>query len=143
MRKVSLGALGFVLILGMVSSAVAATTSTTSATPAAKAAKKATPPAAPAISPNSDRGGVRGTVTAVDIQAQSVTIHPKTGGDQTFKLSANAKVKAGGNEATLANVRTGDVVQVLWALNGNAKEAMRVIVLPTGSPAHAKGALGG
>jgi Cu/Ag efflux protein CusF len=136
MRKISLGALGLVLMLGMVSSAVAATTS------ASSAAKKATPPASPAISPNPDRGGVRGTVTAVDVQAKSVTIHPKTGGDQTFKLAANAKVKAGGNEATLANVRTGDVVQVLWALNGKAKEAMRVIVLPTGTP-HAKSALGG
>jgi len=134
MRNISLGALGLVLMLG--SSAVPLMAATSAAT------KKTAPPATAAISPNPDRGGVRGTVTAVDVQAKSVTIHPKTGGDQTFKLAANAKVKAGGNEATLANVRTGDVVQVLWALNGKAKEAMRVIVLPTGTP-HAKSALGG
>ena len=103
MRKLSISALILCLILGTAVVAMAKTTTKTRA----KTAK--------------------GSVTAVDPTAMSLTVKVKTG-DETFMVSTTTKITEAGKTIPLADVKTGDSAQVWYTENAGKNDASKVVV---------------
>jgi hypothetical protein len=102
MRKVSISALVFCLILGTAVLAMAKGTSM------------------------SKSHMTKGSVTAVNTTGNSFTVKAKT--DETFMVSTSTKITQNGKPITLADVKVGDSVQVWYTANAGKNEASKVIV---------------
>jgi hypothetical protein len=100
MRKVSISALVFCLILGTAVVAMAKAASTSHM--------------------------AKGSVTAVNTTDNSFTVKAKT--DETFMVSSSTKITQNGKPITLADVKVGDSAQVWYKTNAGKNEASKVIV---------------
>jgi hypothetical protein len=80
-------------------------------------------------------GKAKGTLSAVDASNKSITVKSKAG-EETFKVADNAVLKAGHKTIALADLKTGDLVQVTYA--GSDKQATNVTVLGEAKPKAAK-----
>jgi hypothetical protein len=113
MRKVSVWVLSLVLVLSIAGLALAAGQET------------------------GGHGKAKGTLSAVDASAKSITVKSKAG-EETFKVADNATLKAGHKTIVLADLKTGDLVQVTFATAGSDKQATMVTVLGEAKPKAAK-----
>ena len=99
MRKVSISALVFCLILGTAVVAMAKATTHTA----------------------------KGPVTSVDPVAKSFSVQEKTG-DETFLVTATTKIEEHGKTIPLADVKSGQEVTVWYTMNAGKNEASKVLV---------------
>lgn len=99
MRKVSITALMFCLILGTAAVAMAKATSHTA----------------------------KGPVTTVNTTDNSFSVKGKTG-DETFAVTTTTKIEDHGKTITLAALKSGEEVTVWYTTNAGKNEASKVIV---------------
>jgi len=98
----------------------AATTENTSAE------KKTMGGEAPAAEKKAKRKGYKGTIDSIDADAKTVTIK-KTATSKTFKIADDAKcVTTFNNNATLADLKQGDLVNVRYSEEGGIAVAHRI-----------------
>jgi len=105
MRKVSISALIFCLVLGTAAIAMAKETSHTA----------------------------KGPITAVNTTGNSFSVKGKTG-DETFLVTATTKIEEHGKTVTLADLKSGEEVTVWYMTNAGKNEASKVIVHATKEP---------
>jgi len=99
MRKVSITALMFCLILGTAVVAMAKATTHTA----------------------------KGPVTTVNTTGNSFSVKGKTG-DETFAVTPTTKIEEHGKAITLAGLKNGEEVTVWYTTNSGKNEASKVIV---------------
>ena len=75
----------------------------------------------------------KGTVSAVDPTANSLTVKAKT--DETFMVSATTKITENGKTITLADVKAGDSAQVWYTEKAGKNDASKIIVHAPKPPA--------
>jgi hypothetical protein len=68
-----------------------------------------------------------GRITSVDPAAMTIGCHWSTG-DWTYQTSAKTTFKRGGSAASFADLKAGDVVQVLFHMEGTAEVADAVMI---------------
>jgi Cu/Ag efflux protein CusF len=120
MRKLSVGTLAAVLVLGLATLAFAAGPAPHSTSHAAthSSSHSATHPAALSTT---------GTVVAVDATAKTVTIKTRMG-DETFAVAANAELVSGGKKVAISDLKAGENVQVTYTKSGGAHTATKIVV---------------
>ena len=69
----------------------------------------------------------KGTVSATDPTANTLTVKVKTG-DETFMVSTTTKITEAGKSITLTDVKTGDSAQVWYTENAGKNDASKVVV---------------
>ncbi|HEV8581799.1 MAG TPA: hypothetical protein VGX68_22245 [Thermoanaerobaculia bacterium] len=99
MRKVSITALIFCLVLGTGVAAMAKGTTHTAS----------------------------GTVTAVNTADNSLSVKEKAG-EETFQVGTGAKLEEHGKTIALADLKSGEKVTIWYTTNAGKNEASRVIV---------------
>lgn len=98
MRKLSIGVLAAVLVLGLSAVALAAGPVTHSAS---------------------------GTITAIDTTAKTVSVKTKAG-SEVFAIGAKTELMSAGKAITLQDLKQGDSVEVTYTKSGSTLNATRI-----------------
>jgi Cu/Ag efflux protein CusF len=104
MRKLSVGILAAVLVLGVSVAAYAAAPATHSAS---------------------------GTITAIDTSARAISVKTKAG-QEVFNLGDKTELMSSGNAITLQELKEGDQVEVTYTKSGSTLNATKIVVKTSG-----------
>ncbi|MDP9121592.1 MAG: hypothetical protein M3O15_09535 [Acidobacteriota bacterium] len=132
MRKTSVCVLSSLLLIFVAAFAFAAPAATNGSAPAASSGMASdTTTTTTKMKHHHAASGMhhaKGTVASVDATAKTITVHPKTGADWTFKTDDKTSYWMGSKKGTWDDVKTGSTVSVTYKADGTDKVATSVKV---------------